>query len=148
MTRAINDTEESSDGMTATIRCTTTFPVSAFGIAPSNGPQNVQNTIKNCAQAGQAAASSVPSASPSGQDVYEAGFGAVVGVGVAVATAEDGPMAPVVYKATAAGVTGMISGFFKTAMARTVQKWFTSAMTTQGCMVNAGVPFAATPGLY
>lgn len=65
--RAINDTEASSDGMTATIRCTTTSPVSAFGIAPNKltpCQQAVLNYVNKQFGTNGTAANVLPSSNP------------------------------------------------------------------------------------
>ena len=125
----------------------------AGGPGGTSAPNN-QNTIQKCAQAGQAAASSVPSSKPSGQDVYESTFGAVMGAAVGVAgtvaaAPEDGVVtSPFVYKAISGIVTTTITGLFNNALARFIQRSVVSAVTTQGCLIMSGNTAAATPALY
>lgn len=101
-------------------------------LAPNNQP-SVHAIMQNCNQAGQAAANSVPSPVPNAQDQIEGWGGAVIGLGVTIATApEDGPLAPLVGRA----VSGAVTGFVHTAIVRGVQKWFMNTVTTVGC-INA-----------
>jgi hypothetical protein len=131
--------------MMISVRCSVAF------IAPSN----TQKTLQQCVQAGQNAASSVPSPVPSGQDLIDAVGGAAVG-GAAVyffapEEAATGPAAPVavrsIYKVAATAGT-IFTGFLRTAASRLIQKAVVASVTTQGCLISAGVPNAATPSIF
>src|SRR5579863_1463440 len=116
-------------------RFTTTFAVSAFGIAPSNGQsQKIAqqiSAVNNCQSQGQSAADAQPEVKPNGQDVLDTIYGGIGGL---------------LTGATGSAVSvGALVGLLSQSAGHAVQHGLAFLTSYHTCLASSGVGNAYNP---